>query len=231
MNKMKLFCIPHAGASAYFYLPLKENLTDVDFEFVELKGRGKRLNENLYHSFDEAVNDVYTQIKEKCGNDYAIMGHSMGSLLAYEAYYQILKNKLPLPKCMFFSSKEVPVEHLDKIGAESLTEEDLEQIIRNLGGFDDLESVSPQMKTFFYEIIRSDFKILDDYEYHEPSEKIKCKVVVMAGNLERNLSYSHLCRWQELVENQISYYSFNGNHFYMKNQWKKLAAVIEDNLK
>lgn len=231
MGKMKLFCIPHAGASAYYYLPLKDKLENVDVEFIELKGRGRRLNEDLYHSFSEAVDDVYRQIREKCTGDYAIMGHSMGSLLTYEVYYKLLNNRLPLPKCLFFSSKEAPLEHLDKIHAEKLSENGLERIIRNLGGFDELEALNPEMKRFFYEIIRSDFNILDEYEYSEPAEKISCKVVVMAGSMESNLSYSHLRKWQELVENQISYYSFSGNHFYMKNQWKELADVIEANLK
>ena len=231
MEKIKLFCIPHAGASAYYYIPLNNNMTDVEFEFVELKGRGKRLDEELYTSFDEAVDDIFNQIKEKCNNNYAIFGHSMGSLLAYEVYYKLLRNNFPMPKYMFFSSKEAPYEKVKKIDVDNMNDNDLEQFIKNLGGFDDLENVNPKMKKIFYRIIRSDFKILNDYEFHEPPEKINCKVVVMAGNKERNFSYSHLCNWQKVVESEISYYSFDGNHFYMKNQWHKFAKVIEENMK
>lgn len=230
MGKMKLFCIPHAGASAYYYVPLKKCMPDVEFEFVELKGRGRRFLEGLYQSFEEAVDDVFEQIKDKCDGDYAIFGHSMGSWLAYELYHKLLENQKSLPKCMFFSSREAPNELMEKVDFDTMSSEELEFRIRELGGAEDLERVNEEIKSMFYETIKSDFKILNDYEYQESHEKIRCKVVVMAGSKERGLSYSKLTKWQELVEGSISYNSFNGGHFYMNTQWEKMASVMENYL-
>lgn len=48
---------------------------------VELKGRGKRFNEAFYENLQEAVDDIFNNIKHKICDDYVVYGHSMGSLL------------------------------------------------------------------------------------------------------------------------------------------------------
>lgn len=68
-----------------------------------VKGRGKRFNEPFYNSLEEAVDDIFNNIQGKIGEeDYAIYGHSMGSLLAYELYYKIIGMGLKKPKHIFF---------------------------------------------------------------------------------------------------------------------------------
>jgi len=53
------------------------------------------------------VEDILTNIQDKIiADDYAIYGHSMGSLLAYELYYKIIDKNIRKPKHMFFSGNE-----------------------------------------------------------------------------------------------------------------------------
>lgn len=52
---------------------------------IELKGRGTRYGEGFYTDFEDAFNDIYLNIRDKIMEDeYALFGHSMGSLLAFE---------------------------------------------------------------------------------------------------------------------------------------------------
>ena len=84
---MKLFCIPYAGGSATMYNRWSTNLSD-DIELVpiELAGRGHRMEEPFYPSFDHAVQDIQQVIAQKRNHDhFALFGHSMGALLAYES--------------------------------------------------------------------------------------------------------------------------------------------------
>ena len=61
---------------------------NIQIEPIRLKGRGSRFGEDFYENLEEAVNDIFMNIKNKIiDNEYAIFGYSMGSLLAYELYY------------------------------------------------------------------------------------------------------------------------------------------------
>lgn len=64
LMRIKLFCLPYGGGSAYSYLKWKSNLADlIELCPVELAGRGKRFHEPYYSNIDEAVDDVYKQIE------------------------------------------------------------------------------------------------------------------------------------------------------------------------
>ena len=77
---MILFCLPYAGGSEAMYYGWKKYLDPgIELEAVELKGRGKRYGENFYKDLDDAVEDIYSNIKDKIMyNEYAFFGHSMG---------------------------------------------------------------------------------------------------------------------------------------------------------
>lgn len=96
----KVIVLPHAGgmASAYSFLKKHED-GFIEFELVELAGHGSRTNEPLNETVEQAAEDIYYEIQDIIeDNDYVILGHSMGSWLAYELYYKILEedNTLPL---------------------------------------------------------------------------------------------------------------------------------------
>ncbi len=88
---MKLFCLPYAGGSESAFYSWKGHMQpDIEICPIQLKGRGRRFNEPCYESLEEAVQDIFEQVQaERKGDDYALFGHSMGSLLAYELYYQM----------------------------------------------------------------------------------------------------------------------------------------------
>lgn len=91
MIEMKLFCLPYAGGSESAFYSWKGHMQpDIEICPIQLKGRGRRFNEPCYESLEEAVQDIFEQVQaERKGDDYALFGHSMGSLLAYELYYQM----------------------------------------------------------------------------------------------------------------------------------------------
>src|ERR1700738_4611092 len=107
---MILFCLPYAGGSEVIYYKWKKYLhPSIQLIPIQLKGRGKRFSEIFYENIEEAVDDIFENVKDKIvDDDYAIYGHSMGSLLAYELYYKISKLNLKKPKHIFFSGYKAP---------------------------------------------------------------------------------------------------------------------------
>lgn len=81
MKQIKLFTIPYAGGSSVVFQEWKKYFdNEIELIPIELAGRGKRFNNPLYNTLEEAVDDVLKQI-QSClvpGDDYALFGHSMG---------------------------------------------------------------------------------------------------------------------------------------------------------
>lgn len=99
MKKIKLLCLPYAGASATIYYKFQPLLEEkINLIPIELSGRGTRIDEPLLFSFKEAINDVVNQIQANINSEdeYMILGYSFGSLLAYEASQRLKKKPLHL---------------------------------------------------------------------------------------------------------------------------------------
>ena len=65
MEKMRLFCLPYAGGSALFYKELESYLNpSIELCAIDLSGHGMRMGETLNETMDQALDDVYEQMRQ-----------------------------------------------------------------------------------------------------------------------------------------------------------------------
>src|SRR5689334_7331970 len=83
--KPQIFALHFSGGNCYSLQNLLSGLKDsFEIELLELPGRGKRINENLLRTRDEAVADILRQMRDRRKNvPYLIYGHSMGAELGF----------------------------------------------------------------------------------------------------------------------------------------------------
>ncbi|MCB2354681.1 thioesterase II family protein [Clostridium estertheticum] len=228
---MILFCLPYAGGSKAIYYNWKNYLhPSIQLVPIELKGRGNRFSEVFYENIEEAVDDILGYIKEKIvSDDYAIYGHSMGSLLAYELYYKISESNLRKPKHIFFSGYEAP-SMIKKIeNTYTLPDYDFMKKVMELGGTTEALINNQEILQIFLPIIRSDFKIVENYNYKKREEKIKCGVSILNGKQD-SISLEEIVAWKNHVCRGIKVYNFEGNHFFMNNNVENITSIINATL-
>lgn len=193
---------------------------------IELKGRGKRYNEIFYKTLDEAVEDIFKQIKgEIIDDDYAIYGHSMGSILGYELYYKIYENNLRKPNHIFFSGHEAPKVKKSKGNLHCLPDLDFMNKVIDLGGTPQELIEDKEVMEIFLPIIRNDFKILETYVYKEKREKIKCDVTILNGKQD-SIKLEGILAWKSHADKGFKIYNFEGNHFFINDNVEKIAEII-----
>ncbi|CUU48846.1 thioesterase II family protein [Clostridium beijerinckii] len=224
---MKLFCIPYAGGSEVIYYKWKRYLnSSIYLEPIELKGRGKRFNEDFYENLEEAVEDILGNIKDNILYDeYAIYGHSMGSLLAYELYYKINKENLRLPKHIFFSGYKPPSIPRKERQIYLLPDDEFIKEVIELGGTPQEVEESKEMLQLFTPILRSDFKMLDKYIYKKKKDKIKCDISVLYGK-EDDITLEDLLEWKNHGDKGFKVYNFEGNHFFINTNVENITKII-----
>lgn len=228
MKRTKLFCLPYAGGSSSIYVGWEKNLRAAfDVEPIELSGRGKRYNEKLYESFDQAVDDVYNIISKFISQqqDYAIFGHSLGGLLAYELVYKIKEEGKPYPSHVFFSGSKAPDISVKEEMTYNLPDEEFKQKVFELGGTPKGILESEEFQKLFLPILRSDFMIYETYKYSEKEDKIDCGVTVINGRKE-DIKLHEIGRWRKHVGGQCEFFIIDGDHFFINSQKNDVLKII-----
>lgn len=230
MEHLKLFCIPFAGGSSLSFANWKFKINNlIDLIPIDLSGKGKRIGEKENSNFDEAVEDIYCTIMKniKEGENYAVFGHSMGGLLAYETYFLLLKNQCHLPCFMILSGVSLPYKF--SIASVPLqSKEEFERYIIDLGGISkDIIS----MKNLFDEIvfmIKKDYEILTSYSPMKHGRMVQCPGFIFNGKNDKLTKNDCLTEWKQVFEYDVKMFKFDGGHFFINSQMEKVLSLINE---
>ncbi|SRR5699024_814307 len=223
MKKIKLLCLPYAGASATIYYKfqplLEENINLIP---IELSGRGIRIDEPLLFSFEEAIEDVVYQIQAniKPEDEYMILGYSFGSLLGYEASKRLKKKPLHL----FLAAFQPPMYKVSSADTLKLEDKEFVQKLVDSGGIEASIADNMDLLKYFIPIIRADFTSIEDYEFREPCKKLDCNATVLYTLEDEHSDKIH--KWNNIFEYPCEYEEFTGNHFFIKREYNRIANII-----
>lgn len=231
---MKLFCLPYAGGSAVIYLRWRKFLDPrIEIIPVELKGRGNRIGCEVYTTFEEAIEDVYSYVKNRLddseGGSYAILGHSMGAILAFELAYRIKESSLPLPSHLFISGCKAP-QHIGNRKIHDLPDEDFKKEIIQYGykRIDDF-FCNRELVELFIPVLRSDLRMLENYAIPEKKQLLDCRFTVLFGEDDR-ISIEEITGWKEYTKKGCRIHAVRGGHFYIQNEPETVTKIIRATL-
>ena len=231
---MKVFCLPYAGGTAVVFKEWKSYFrSEIDLVGIEYAGHGRRSGEPLYNDVNEAINDVYNIISAEIvdGLPYAIYGHSMGAMLAFEVAQKIRDNNLPMPVHIFFSGRFAPHR---KPGREkvyhTMPDEEFQKEIVNLGGTPTEFFEYPELMEYLLPILKNDFKI-SETAYRDPEIKpFDLPITVFVGKEEEELEAEDVHGWMYHTNQTCVVYYFNGGHFFIKNEIETISDVMQRTL-
>lgn len=230
-TKIKLYCIPYAGASQNAYFAWKKKFsTSIEQITFELSGKGARFNEPLYFTINDAVEDLFKLFWQQAeGEDYAIYGHSMGSILAYELVKKIENAGLKSPVHLFVSGMCAPNMNQREKYIHRLTERELFAELRKFGGTDEAFFHSQELSRVFIPILRNDLRLTETY--HDLKEiKIKCPITVFEGG-DDSFKAEQVEAWKKYTNEICNIIYFEGGHFFIHKYIEELTEYINQKLK
>lgn len=229
-EQIKLFCIPHAGGYASQYFKLGRFLNyPVKLIPIEFAGRGMRYTENPYTDFNEAVNDVCNQIKENINSSaFAIFGHSMGGLLAYEVGIRLSEYELENLKHIFISGSSPPQLSDHSIFLHLLSDNDFLEEIVKLGGIPREISYHREMLNLFLPVLKNDFRIFELYitKNTRVSKRLSCDLTVFGGFKDDIVKYEDIKHWRSFTNSDFQMHFFDGNHFFINDHLNDIASIL-----
>lgn len=220
---LKLFCIPYAGGSSLFYYQWIKYLDKrIELIPIELAGRGRRINESGYPSFNDMVEDIYRLMHPhiKDGSPFSIFGHSMGGGIIYELTERIALYNV---KHLFISGCKPPDLKRNELELRYETDEELIQTLLKLGGTPrELIRDSDFIETFF-PIIRSDLGNLCTHSFRR--KKITIPATILHGTME-NYSIEDVLIWKDYFSDEPRLELFEGGHFFIEKFKREVTQLV-----
>ncbi|WP_067488578.1 thioesterase II family protein [Actinomadura hibisca] len=222
---MRLFCLPHAGGSAVFYRSwAKEISPAVEVQAVQYPGRADRMRDAMVTDAGQLVRLIAGAMAPLTDRPFALFGHSMGAVLAYEVA-RLLQERGRPPVHVFASGARPPHDRGDDERVAGRDDDGLVDAIVKLGGTDAEALQNPELRELVLPYIRNDFKLIEDYA-HTAAPRLNAPLTALIGDADPHVDEARAARWAELTDGRFALRSFPGDHFYLMPRQADVIAEV-----
>jgi len=230
---IRLFCLPFAGGSAAGYLAWAGRLPDhVEVCPVELAGRGARCDEEALVSVPVLAAEVAAAITADTALPYAIFGHSMGGLLAYEVALLLRQWRAPEPVRLLVSSARSPDRWNRRARRHHLASDaELIDLMRAEGGTPPDLFDYPELLACALPALRADLRACETYRYAPATGgRLAVPVSVFGGRTDEEVTMDDLAGWRRHTDGPVAVHVFEGGHFYHQERRDEVLATVAADL-
>ncbi|WP_437884422.1 thioesterase II family protein [Pseudomonas sp. LRF_L74] len=231
MSKLTLYCLPYSGASAMVYSRWRRSLPEwIHVQPVELPGRGARLGEPLQTDMNELARQLASELLPRLESPYALFGHSLGALLAFEVAHALRDLQAESPLALFASGTSGPTrrEDYEKDYSEPKSDEELVAELRELDGTSEEILANEELMSLTLPILRSDFLMCGRYQYRK-RPRLELPIHVLGGKKDKS-SMEQLLSWQNETATGFSLDMLAGGHFFIHEHEGRVLKLVRNNL-
>ncbi|WP_433337028.1 thioesterase II family protein [Spirillospora sp. CA-294931] len=222
---MRLFCLPHAGGSAVFFRTwAKETGPAVEVHAVQYPGRADRMGEALIPDPERMARLIAGAMAPLTDRPFAIFGHSMGALLAYEVA-RLLQERDSAPAHLFVSGTRAPDDR-DDDPVSTYDDDGVVAEMLKLGGTDGEAMANPELRELVLPYVRNDFKLVEDYRHRE-EPRLRVPMTMIVGDADDDVTPEQAAGWGAHTDGGFALRTLPGDHFYLvPNQSAVIAEIL-----
>lgn len=224
-----LLCFPHAGGSAAAYARWSSSLPGTQVVPVELPGRGQRIDEPPLDSMEALITDLTARVLRHTRGSFALFGHSMGALVAFELAHRLRRFGLR-PARLLVSGHEPPdtVRH-DRPLRHQLPDGELWDEVRRLNGTPAAAADSVEIRRLFTATMRADFAVVENYR-PEARKPLDCPISIFAGSTDPEVTPAELTGWSAHTTRGCTVSVLPGDHFYLHQDPHTFLRALDGEL-
>ncbi|WP_434739550.1 thioesterase II family protein [Micromonospora sp. SH-82] len=227
-HRARLYCFPHAGAAADSYLDLARALApEVDVWAVQYPGRQDRRDERALGTAGEIADEVAAVLRDLVGEvPFALFGHSMGALVAYETARRLEARPGVRPLRLFVSGQTAPRVHERRT---DLPDEDgLVEQMRRLG-VSEAALADQGLLDMSLPVLRADHRVLRSYTW-QAGPPLRAGITTLCGDADPLTAVEDAQRWLPYSVVPGRTRTFPGGHFYLADHVGEVAESVRRDL-
>jgi medium-chain acyl-[acyl-carrier-protein] hydrolase len=226
-SRVRLFCFPHAGAGASVYRGWPGHVPDsIEICAMQPPGREGRLREEPLVRVEDMVEAAAIALRGHIDRPYALFGHSLGALVAFEVPRALVEQNLALPLHLFVSGQQAPhlPEREPPIGRlphDSFVAE----VRRRYDGIPSEVLNTPELMDLLVPTLRADMCASEEYRY-VAGPALGCPVTAYSGSEDPDATESEVAAWREHTTAPFRHIVVPGTHFFLQSSRAALLADV-----
>ncbi|MGH3510964.1 MAG: thioesterase II family protein [Pseudonocardiaceae bacterium] len=227
--RLRLICLPAAGGGASRYRDWPAHLpADVEVVSVQLPGRENRFDEPAVEAMEQLVDQLLHGLAGYLVAPFALFGHSMGGLIAFELIRRMRSLNLH-PVHLLVSGCRAP--HLPSRSPDWHTLPDQEFIaaVGALGGIPPELLAESQFLEAMLPMLRSDCTVVETYVFR-PQIPLSCPVTAFGGRNDQEVFPEDVRAWSDHTTGPCRVHLLPGDHFFVNSARSDLLRLVASEL-
>jgi medium-chain acyl-[acyl-carrier-protein] hydrolase len=229
----RLLCLPYAGVGASAFRTWHEGVPeDVEVGAVQLPGRETRLEERPFTDMAALVDALLRGLGPLLDKPFALFGHSMGALVAFELARRLRQELRVSPTHLLVSGRAAPQLAVREAPIARLPDREFVDVLtRRYNGIPAQILESPELLAHFLPVLRADIGIIESYAY-VGGTPLDCRIHVCGGSDDARVPAVALDAWRAQTTAAFTRETLPGDHFFIASQrslmlhWLRRALAL-----
>jgi surfactin synthase thioesterase subunit len=222
----RLVCLPHAGGSASFFLPVAAALSPaVDVIAVQYPGRQDRRFEQPLTDVSALAGRIHGILLRQPHLPVTFFGHSLGAVIAFETIRRLDADG-HTPVHLFASGRRAPSCQRDE--SVHLSDDDgIIAEVRRLNGTASSLLGDDDLMRATLPALRADFQAAETYRC-APGVTVGCSITVLTGDADPKTTIAEGNAWAGHTTSTCTTHIFSGGHFFLTAHATEITGLLQD---
>jgi len=219
----RLVCLPHAGGSAPFFLPVAAALSPgVDVVAIQYPGRQDRRGEQPLVDMDALADSIYEVLRGQPELPVTFFGHSLGAIVGFEVARRLEAAKHD-PVRLFASGRRGPSTRRDE-AVHLRDDAGILGEVRRLNGTASALLSDDELMRAALPALRADYQVAETYRC-APDVTVDFPITVLTGDADPKTTPQEAKAWAAHT-GAFDIQVFKGGHFFLTDHVDAVTRLL-----
>src|SRR5262249_40395513 len=161
----------------------------------------------------DLIDPLFAALEPLLDQRYALFGHSMGAVIAYEVARRCSAACTPGPSCLIVSGRKAPALPASRRRLSALPDDEVVSEVARLNGIPRQVLDEPELLAMVVPALRADYELAETYRpLPVPGGLLSCPVVAYMSTSDAEVEYAEMLAWREVTTGEFSVRVFRGDH-------------------
>ena len=224
---LRLWCLPFAGGGTSAWNAWAAPLAGTaEVAGLRPPGRESRLREPAARSWRAIVDDLLPRLEPHLSRRYALAGHSLGALLAFELARGIRARGWPAPAALVVTGARAPDQPRREPDLHALPDaEFIAELDRRYQGIPPAVRAEPELLALLLPVMRADLEVFETYAF-EPGPPLGMPLLALGGRDDPHVASAELEAWRSHTTGAAAAELVPGGHFFVQSVLPAASARV-----
>jgi len=197
----------------------------VDLVPVLLPGRESRFSETPFTNLGPLTDAVVEAMASELDVPYALFGHSMGALVAFEAARRLDAGPGRRPSLLLVAGRVAPHSRPRERMIHQLPDDHFIDYLQKVNGTEPEIFEDRSLIDILLPVLRADFAACETYVYR-PGQPLACPITTFGGIEDREVAEADAAAWSIHSAARFRLHMLPGGHFFVNSERARMVSLI-----